>query len=63
MQARAVQNADELASQKDLLQVEVDALKQEMGNVKEQLEEQQVRPALCTKTRHNACMLKFPSSL
>lgn len=37
-----MQNADELASQKDLLQVEVDALKQEMRNVKEQLEEQQV---------------------
>lgn len=46
MQARAVQNADELASQKDLLQVEVDALRQEMGNAREQLEEQQVCPAL-----------------
>lgn len=41
-----MQNADELASQKDLLQVEVDALKQEMRNVKEQLQEQQVCPAL-----------------
>ncbi|KAL3154390.1 hypothetical protein ABBQ32_013866 [Trebouxia sp. C0010 RCD-2024] len=40
-EARAVQNADELASQKDLLQVEVDALRQEMANVKEQLSEQQ----------------------
>lgn len=49
MQARAVQNADELASQKDLLQVEVDALRQEMGNVREQLEEQQVCPALAQR--------------
>lgn len=41
-----MQNADELASQKDLLQVEVDALRQEMANVKEQLTEQQVCLAL-----------------
>ena len=46
LQIRAVQNADELASQKDLLQVEVDTLRQEMANVKEQLTEQQVCLAL-----------------
>ena len=46
LQARAVQNADELASHKDLLQVEVDALRQEMANVKGQLTEQQVCLAL-----------------
>ena len=34
--------ADELASQNDLLQVEVDFVRQEMINIKEQMTEQQV---------------------
>ena len=43
-QAKAVQTADELAAQKDALQVELDAVRQETVNAKEQLIEQQVGP-------------------
>lgn len=50
MQARAVQTADELAAQKDALQVELDAVRQEMLNAKEQLVEQQVETCPHTMT-------------
>ena len=55
-----MQNADELASHKDLMQVEVDALRQEMANVKEQLTEQQVCFAL-RQTQHLIYALHLPS--
>ena len=45
MQARAVQNADDLASEKDQLQVAAEGLRGEMVNVREQLAEQQA--SLC----------------
>lgn len=42
MQARAVQAADDLASERDLLQVAADSLRHELSNVRQQLAEQQV---------------------
>ena len=56
-----MQTADELASQKDLLQVEVDALRQEVVNVKEQLTEQQVCLAL-TQSVYAPHIPSFPQT-
>ncbi len=42
MQARAVQTADDLASERDVLQVAADGLRHELSNVRQQLAEQQV---------------------
>ena len=42
VQARAVQNADDLAAEKDLIQVAADSLRHELVDVRQQLAEQQV---------------------
>ena len=42
MQAKAVQTADDLASERDVLQVAADGLRHELSNVRQQLAEQQV---------------------
>ena len=61
MQAQAVQKADDLASLKDVLQVEVEAVRQEMVNVKEQLTEQQVSCMLMRLNVHT-CLYSTQSA-
>ena len=58
MQIRAVQHADELAAERDQLQVSVDGLRLEMMHVQEQLVEQQASSAVARLSLHICCVTK-----